>query len=65
MIAGLPDTGSMQADGRLINQLTIKDGVVRFDYDGVAKDDWSETPRTDFSRLDTVKNRGLGSISRR
>ena len=47
----------MQADGRLINQLTIKDGVVRFDYDGVTKDDWSETPSTDFSRLDAEKSR--------
>ena len=68
--SGLSDCGPtgyriMKADGRLINQLTIKDGVVRFDYDGVAKDDWSETPGTDFSRLDTVKNRGLESISRR
>jgi len=28
--------------------LTIKDGVVRFDYDGLSKDDWSETPSTDL-----------------
>ena len=39
----------MRAEGRLINQLTVKDGVVRFDYDGLAKDDWSETPDTDLS----------------
>ncbi len=52
--AGLSDCGPtgyriMRADGRLINQLTIKDGVVRFDYDGVTKDNWSETPKTDLS----------------
>lgn len=52
--AGLSDSGPtgyriMQAEGRLVNQLTIKDGVVRFDYDGLAKDDWSETPKTDLN----------------
>mgnify|MGYP001199288136 CR=1 FL=1 len=52
--AGLSDSGPtgyriMQAEGRLINQLTIKDGVVRFDYDGLSKDDWSETPTTDLN----------------
>lgn len=52
--AGLSDSGPtgyriLKADGRLNNQLTIKDGVVRFDYDGVTKDDWSETPTTDLS----------------
>ena len=52
--AGLSDCGLtgyriLRADGRLINQLTIKDGTVRFDYDGVTKDDWSETPKTDLS----------------
>ena len=51
--AGLSDSGPtgyriMQAGGRLVNQLTIKDGVVRFDYDGLSKDDWSETPSTDL-----------------
>ena len=51
---GLSDSGptgyrTMQADGRLINQITILEGAVRFDYDGRTKDDWSETPRTDLS----------------
>jgi hypothetical protein len=51
--SGLSDSGPtgyriMQADGRLINQLTIKDGVVKFDYDGLSKDDWSATPGTDL-----------------
>ena len=51
--SGLSDSGPtgyriMQADGRLINQLTIKDGVVKFDYDGLSKDDWSATPETDL-----------------
>ena len=49
--AGLSDSGPtgyriMKAEGRLITQLTIKDGAVQFDYDGLAKDDWSETPTT-------------------
>ena len=52
--AGLSDSGptgyrTMQTDGRLINQLTIKDGIVRFDFDGMAKDDWAETPATDLN----------------
>lgn len=52
--AGLSDSGPtgyrvLKAKGRLITQLTIKDGVVRFDYDGVTKDDWTETPKTDLS----------------
>ena len=51
--AGLSDSGPtgyriMKAQGRLINQLTIKDGTVRFDYDGLSKDDWSDTPTTDL-----------------
>ena len=51
--AGLSDSGPtgyriMKAEGRLITQLTIKDGAVQFDYDGLAKDDWSETPTTDL-----------------
>ena len=52
--AGLSDSGPtgyrvMKTDGRLINQLTIKDGVVRFDFDGLTKDDWAETPTTDLN----------------
>jgi len=52
--AGLSDSGPtgyriMKAEGRLITQLTIKDGAVQFDYDGLAKDDWSETPTTDLN----------------
>ena len=52
---GLIDSGPtgyriMQAEGRLINQITILEGAVRFDYDGHTKDDWSETPKTDTSR---------------
>jgi dihydroorotase len=52
--AGLSDSGPtgyriMQAEGRLINQLTIKDGNIQFDFDGMAKDDWSETPTTDLN----------------
>ena len=39
----------MKAKGRLINQLTLKDGVVKFDYDGISKDDWSETPTTNLN----------------
>ena len=39
----------MKADGRLINQVTIKDGVVKFDYDGLSKDDWVDTPKTDLN----------------
>ncbi len=51
---GLSDSGAtgfriMRADGRLQCQLTIKDGVVKWDYDGATKDDWSETPRTDLN----------------
>ena len=51
--SGLSDSGPtgyriMKAKGRLINQLTLKDGVVRFDYDGISKDDWSDTPTTDL-----------------
>ncbi len=52
--SGLSDSGPtgyriMKATGRLINQLTIKDGSVRFDYDGLSKDDWAETPTTDLN----------------
>ncbi len=52
--SGLSDSGPtgyriMKAEGRLINQLTIKDGTVRFDYDGLSKDDWAETPTTDLN----------------
>jgi dihydroorotase len=52
--ARLSDSGPtgyriMEAEGRLINQMTIKDGVVRFDYDGLGKDDWAETPTTDLN----------------
>ena len=52
--AGLTDSGPtgyrvMKTEGRLINQLTIKDGIVRFDFDGMAKDDWVETPTTDLN----------------
>ena len=52
--AGLSDSGPtgyriMKAEGRLITQLTIKDGAVQFDYDGLAKDDWSETPPPDLT----------------
>ena len=52
--AGLSDSGPtgyriMKAEGRLMNQLTIKDGTVRFDYDGLSKDDWSLTPTTDLN----------------
>jgi hypothetical protein len=39
----------MRAEGRLINQMTIKDGAVQFDYDGMGKDDWDETPTTDLN----------------
>ncbi len=51
---GLSDSGPtgyriMKADGRLINQVTIKDGVVKFDYDGLSKDDWVDTPKTDLN----------------
>jgi dihydroorotase len=52
--AGLSDSGPtgyriMKAEGRLITQMTIKDGIVRFDYDGMGKDDWAETPTTDLN----------------
>ena len=52
--SGLSDSGPtgyriMKAKGRLINQLTLKDGVVKFDYDGISKDDWSDTPTTDLN----------------
>jgi dihydroorotase len=52
--AGLSDSGPtgyrvMKTDGRLINQLTIKDGIIRFDFDGMTKDDWAETPTTDLN----------------
>ncbi len=52
--SGLSDSGPtgyriMKAKGRLINQLTLKDGVVKFDYDGISKDDWSETPTTNLN----------------
>ena len=52
--AGLSDSGPtgyriMRAEGRLINQMTIKDGAVQFDYDGMGKDDWDETPTTDLN----------------
>jgi dihydroorotase len=52
--AGLSDSGPtgyrvMKTEGRLINQLTIKDGIVHFDFDGMAKDDWAETPTTDLN----------------
>jgi dihydroorotase len=51
--SGLSDSGPtgyriMRAKGRLINQLTLKDGLVKFDYDGISKEDWSETPATDL-----------------
>jgi dihydroorotase len=51
--AGLSDSGPtgyrvMRTEGRLINQLTIKDGAVKYDWDGLSKDDWSETPKTDY-----------------
>ena len=51
--SGLSDSGPtghriMRAKGRLINQLTLKDGMVKFDYDGISKEDWSETPTTDL-----------------
>ena len=52
--SGLSDSGPtgyrvMKAEGRLINQLTIKDGIVRFDYDGLTRDDWRDTPKTDLN----------------
>jgi dihydroorotase len=52
--AGLSDSGPtgyrvMRAEGRLINQMTLRDGVVKFDYDGIAKDDLSESPTTDLN----------------
>ena len=51
---GLSDSGPtgyriMRAEGRLICQMTIKDGIVRWDYDGAAKDDWKDTPKTDLN----------------
>ncbi len=50
---GLSDSGPtgyriMPAPGRLINQITIKSGAIRFDYDGRSKEDWTETPKTDL-----------------
>jgi hypothetical protein len=39
----------MKATKRLLCQVTIKDGNVLWDYDGVTKDDWSETPQTDLN----------------
>jgi dihydroorotase len=52
--AGLSDSGPtgpriMRAEGRLINQMTLRDGVVKFDYDGMGKDDLSERPTTDLN----------------
>ena len=52
--AGLSDSGPtgpriMRTEGRLINQMTLRDGVVKFDYDGMAKDDLSESPTTDLN----------------
>ena len=52
--AGLSDSGDsgpriLRAEGRLINQMTLRDGVVKFDYDGMAKDDISERPTTDLN----------------
>ena len=52
---GLGDSGptcsrTMRAQGRLINQITILGGAVRFDYDGHTKDDWREAPKIDTSR---------------
>jgi dihydroorotase len=52
--AGLSDSGPtgyrvLRAEGRLINQMTLRDGVVKFDYDGMAKDDLSESPTTDLN----------------
>ena len=52
--AGLSDSGPtgpriLRAEGRLINQLTLRDGIVKFDYDGMAKDDVSERPTTDLN----------------
>ncbi len=51
---GLSDSGPtgyriMPAPGRLINQVTIKGGQIRFDYDGRSKEDWAETPKTDLN----------------
>lgn len=51
---GLSDSGPtgyriMRAEGRLIAQLTIRDGDVRWDYDGATRDDWAETPKTDLN----------------
>ena len=47
---GLSDSGPtgyriMTAPGRLINQVTIKDGAIRFDYDGRSKEDWERNAK--------------------
>jgi dihydroorotase len=52
--ARLSDSGPtgyrvMNAEGRLICQMAIKDGQIKWDYDGSSKDDWAETPSTDLS----------------
>ena len=51
---GLSDSGPtgyriMPAPGRLLNQVTIKGGAIRFDYDGRSKEDWTDTPNTDLN----------------
>ncbi len=51
---GLTDSGPtgyrvMRAEGRLVNQVTIKAGEIRFDYDGRSRDEWTATPKTDLS----------------
>lgn len=50
---GLTDSGPtgyrvMPADGRLVNQITIMGGSVRFDRDGRTRDAWTDTPSTDL-----------------
>ena len=52
--ARLSDSGPtgyriMKSEGRLLCQMTIKDGQVKWDYDGSSKSDWDETPTTDLS----------------
>ena len=51
--AGLSDSGPtgyriMRAEGRLLNQVTIKGGEIRFDYDGRSREEWTATPKTDL-----------------
>ena len=50
---GLSDNGVsgyrvMQANRRFICQLTIRNGRVAWDYNGVTKDDWKNTPPPDY-----------------